>query len=139
MSHTQQEQRSIHQIAIWVDHREAIMVIFTDAHLLREEELFSGVGPRTHGGGWSQQRFESHRRATLDHFYEEIIQNLNGADEIIIYGPGQAKHELEQHINRYKGLSQHVIDLVTTDKLDDQQFIHMALKDLVSAHIQQKN
>ncbi len=139
MSHNQQEQRSVRQIAIWVDHREAIMAIFTDAHLLQEEELFSGVGPHTHGGGWSQQRFESHRRATLDHFYEEITQNLNSADEIIIYGPGQAKHELEQHINRYKGVSKHVIDLVTTDKLDDQQFIRMALKDLVSAHLQKKN
>ena len=139
MSHSQQEQHSVRQIAIWVDHREAIMAVFTDTHLQREEELFSGVGPHTHGGGWSQQRFEFHRRAILDHFYEEIIKNLNGADEIIIYGPGQAKYELEQHVNRYKGLSQHVINLITTDNLDDQQFIHMALKDLVSAHIQQKN
>lgn len=139
MSHDQQEQHPVSQIAIWVDHREAIVAVFVDAHLLREEELFSGVGPHTHGGGWSQQRFESHRHATLDHFYEEIIQNLNGADEIIIYGPGQAKHELEQHINRYKGLSRHVIDLITTDKLDDQQFIRTALKDLVSIHIKQQN
>jgi stalled ribosome rescue protein Dom34 len=107
MSHTQQEQRSVRQIAIWIDHREAIMAEFTDTHLQHEEELFSGVSPHTHGEGWSQQRFESHRRATLDHFYEEITQNLNGADEIIIYGSGQAKYELEQHINRYKGLSQH--------------------------------
>ena len=137
MPHNQQEQRSVRQIAIWVDHREAIVATFTDAHLQREGELFSGVSPHTHGGGWSQQRFESHRRATLDHFYDEIIQTLNGADDIIIYGPGQAKYELEQRINRHKGLSQHVINLFTTDKLDDQQFIRMALKDLVSAHIQQ--
>ena len=139
MSHSQQEQHSVRQIAIWIDHREAIMAVFADAHLLREEELFSGVGPHTHGGGWSQQRFEFHRRAILDHFYEEITQNLNNADEIIIYGPGQAKYELEQHINRHKSLTQHVIKLVTTDKLDDQQFVRMALKDLVFAHIQQNN
>lgn len=138
MSDAQQEQRSIRQIAIWIDHREAIMAIFTDAHLLREEELFSGVGPHTHGGGWSQQRFESHRHALLDHYYEEIIQNLNGADEIILYGPGQAKYELQSHINRNKGLSQRLVDVVTTDKLSDHQFISIALHDLVSARASQE-
>lgn len=29
MSYTQQEQRSVRQIAIWIDHREAIMAIFS--------------------------------------------------------------------------------------------------------------
>ena len=134
MTHAKQELRPIHQIAVWIDHREAIMAIFTDAHLLREEELFSEAGPHTHGGGWSQQRFEAHRHAILDHFYEEIIQNLAGADEIIIYGPGQAKHELHQHISRNKTISLRVIDLVTTDKLSDEQFIRKALNDLVPAH-----
>jgi len=139
MSHTPKEQHPVRQIAIWIDHREAIMAKFTNAHLLREEELFSDVGPHTHGGGWSQQRFESHRHAVLDHFYEEIIQNLTDADNIIIYGPGQAKHELHQHLNRYKGLSQRVIDLVTTDKLSEHEFIQTAIKDLVSAHMQEQN
>jgi hypothetical protein len=33
--------RALRQIAIWIDHREAILAIFNDAHLLREEEIFS--------------------------------------------------------------------------------------------------
>ncbi len=139
MSYIQQEQQPVHQIAIWIDHREAILAFFNDVHLLREEEIFSEAGPRTHGGGWSQKRIEAHRHTVLDHFYEEIIQNLSRADEIIIYGPGQAKYELSQHINHNKALSQRIIDLVTTDKLSDQQFIKIAIKDLTSAHIQQKN
>ena len=139
MSNTQQEGQPIRQIAIWIDHREAILAIFNDVHLLREEEIFSEAGPHAHGGGWSQKRIEAHRHTVLGHFYEEIVQSLSGADEIIIYGPGQAKYELYQHINRHKILDQRVIDLVTTDKLNDQQFIRMAIKDLASAHIQQKN
>jgi stalled ribosome rescue protein Dom34 len=137
MSRTHYDQHSLRQIAIWIDHREAILVIFQDAHLLREEEIFSEVGPHTHGGGWSQKRIEAHRHAVLDHFYEEIVQNLIGADEIIIYGPGQAKHELHQHINRNKALSQHMVDLVTTDKLSEHQFIRMAIEDFASAHASQ--
>ena len=45
MSHIQEEQRPVRQIAIWIDHREAILANFTDAHLLREEEILSEVGP----------------------------------------------------------------------------------------------
>lgn len=137
MSYIKEEQHQVHQIAIWIDHREAILASFKDAHLMNEEELFSGVAPHTHGGGWSQQRIESHRHAVLDHFYEEVIQNLTGADEIIIYGPGQAKYELNQHIKNNKALNQRVIDLVTTDKLSDQEFIRTAVKDLVTAHLPQ--
>jgi stalled ribosome rescue protein Dom34 len=139
MSHMNNDQHSLRQIAVWIDHREAILTTFKDAHLLREKEIFSEAGPHTHGGGWSQKRIEAHRHTILDLYYEEITQNLTGADEIIIYGPGQAKHELLQHINRNKALSQRVIDLVTTDKLSEQELIRMAIKDIISAHVTQKN
>jgi stalled ribosome rescue protein Dom34 len=134
MSRILQDQHPVRQIAVWIDHHEAILAIFNDAHLLREDEIFSEVGPHTHGGGWSQKRIEAHRHAVLDHFYDEIVQNLISADEIVIYGPGQAKHELHQHINRNRALSQHVIGLVTTDKLSEHQFIRLAIIDLTSAH-----
>ena len=134
MSKARQLKQALRQIAVWIDHREAILVFFTDAHLLREEEIFSEVGPHTRGGGWSQKRIEAHRHTLLDHFYAEIVENLAGADEIIIYGPGQAKYELHQHINSNKALSQHVVDLVTTDKLSEHELIHMAVNDLISAH-----
>lgn len=134
MHTTDNNHRPLRQIAVWVDHREAILAIFEDAHLLHEAELFSEVGPHTHGGGWSQKRIEAHRHAVLDHYYEEIIRELNGADQVILYGPGQAKHELENHINRTKSLSGHILDIVTTDKLGDTQLAHRAIKDFTLAY-----
>jgi stalled ribosome rescue protein Dom34 len=132
MSNTHQEQKTLRQVAVWIDHREAIVINFKNAHLLREEEIFSEAGPHTHGGGWSQKKIESHRHAILDHFYEQVVRDLAGADEIVIYGPGQAKHELHQHILRSKALEKRVTRLITTDKLGDQQFIRMALKEFTS-------
>lgn len=124
------------QIAVWVDHREAILAIFQDAHLLREEDLFSEAGPRTHGGGWSQKRIEAHRHAVLDHFYEEVVGEMLGADQVILYGPGQAKYELEQHVNRIKSLHGHILKVVTTDKLGDTQLARQALQDFNPARNQ---
>lgn len=125
-------QHPTRQIAVWVDHREAILAIFTDAHLLHEDELFSDAGPHIHDGGWSQQRLDAHRHAVLDHFYEEIVQYLTSADQINIYGPGQAKHELHQHISRHKNLDMRVLKLETTDKISDEEFIRMAHRDFVA-------
>ena len=139
MSRINNEHRSLRQIAIWIDHREAILAIFKDAHLMREQEIFSEAGPHTHGGGWSQKRIEAHRHTVLELYYDEIAQSLIGADEIIIYDPGQAKHELYQRITRNKALKQRVLDLVTTDKFSEQEFIRMAVNDFVSAHITQNN
>ena len=131
---THHEKHAKRQIAIWIDHREAILAIFKDAHLLKEEEIFSEAGPHTHGGGWSQKRIDAHRHAILDHFYDEIVQEIKGADEILIYGPAQAKHELQQHINHNKALQQRVLDLITTDKLSEHDFVRRAVKDFVSTH-----
>lgn len=134
MSKTVHIHHPLHQVAVWIDHREAILVIFEDAHLLRDEEIFSEAGPHTQGGGWSQKRIQAHRHALLDHFYEEVIHELAGADEIILYGPGQAKYGLHQHIARNKALSQRVIDLVTTSKVSENQLVRLAVYDLISAH-----
>jgi peptide subunit release factor 1 (eRF1) len=139
MNHNDHEAKPIRQIAVWIDHREAILAIFTDAHLIQEEELFSEAGPHTHGGGWSQQRFDAHRHEMLSHFYKEIAQNLLNADQIILYGPGEAKHELSQYMSRHNNLSERVLDLVTTDKMTDEQFVRIALNDFVTAYARQNN
>lgn len=133
MSTNHYKDHPVRQIAVWIDHQEAFVAIFTNAHLLREEELFSGAGPHIHDAGWSQKHLEAHRHSVLEHFYKEVIQEMKDADSIIIYGPGQAKNELHQHINHQnKELSQRIAKLVTTDKLSEYQFIHLALNDLVA-------
>ena len=134
MSHTNIETESLHQTAVWIDHNEALVAILTDAHLMHEKEILSKAGPHTHGGGWSQKRIQAHRHALLDQFYEQVAQNLTGADEIMIYGPGQAKHELYQHLNRHKDLTQRILRLVTTDKLSEREFIRLAIEQFTAAH-----
>jgi peptide subunit release factor 1 (eRF1) len=114
------------QIAIWVDHQEAYLAKFKDEQLVREEEIDSEVGPRTHGGGWSQHRIEAHRHEQLKHYYDEIVEHLGPVDEILILGPGQAKHELRSRIEHHKGLRGKVVDLKTTDKISEEQFIREA-------------
>ena len=111
------------RVAIWIDHREAILITFNGEQVADEEELFSEVGPHTHGGGWSQHRIDAHRHEVLKHYYEDVIQHLGPVDEILILGPGQAKHELHQSVDHHKGLRGKVIAVRSASRLSEQEVI----------------
>jgi peptide subunit release factor 1 (eRF1) len=111
------------RVAIWIDHREAILITLRGEQVTGEEELFSEVGPHTHGGGWSQHRIEAHRHEVLKHYYEEVIQHLGPVDEILILGPGQAKHELNQNIEQHRGLKGKVMAVRSAARLAEQEVI----------------
>ena len=111
------------RVAIWIDHREAILIAFRGEAVIGEEELFSEAGPRTHGGGWAQHRIETHRHEILKHYYDDVIQHLGPVDEILILGPGQAKHELHHSIDHHKGLRGKVVAVNSASRLTEQEVI----------------
>jgi peptide subunit release factor 1 (eRF1) len=114
------------RVAIWIDQREAILITLEGERVAGEEELFSEVGPHTHGGGWSQRRIEAHRHEQLKHYYEEVVQHLGPVDEILILGPGQAKHELHQSIEHHKGLKGKVVAVHGTPRLTEHELMDEA-------------
>ena len=111
------------RVAIWIDHREAILITLKGARVTDEEEIFSEAGPHTHGGGWSQHRIEAHRHEVLKHYYEEVIGHLGPVDEILILGPGQAKHELHHSVDHHKGLRGKVVAVRTAPSLTEQEIV----------------
>ena len=111
------------RVAVWIDHREAILIAFRGETVIGEEELFSEAGPRTHGGGWAQRRIEAHHHEMLKHYYEEVIEHLRPVDEILILGPGQAKHELRQRIEHHKGLRGKVMAVRSISRLAEQEVV----------------
>jgi peptide subunit release factor 1 (eRF1) len=119
-------QHVIRRVAIWVDHRIAILVTFTGDQLDKEDTLYSRVDPHTHGGGWSQHHIEAHRHAVLQHYYEEIVHHLGPVDEVLLLGPGQGKHELIQRIEHHKGLKGKVVAVQNADKMTEAELITKA-------------
>ena len=115
------------RVAIWVDHRTAILAAFSGDHLDQEKELYSSASPHTHGGGWSQHHFEAHRHTILQHYYDEIVHHLGPVDEILILGPGQGKHELAQRIDRHKGLKGKIVAIQNADKLTTEELVAEAI------------
>jgi hypothetical protein len=114
------------EIGLWIDHRKAIIVIVTE----QREELkkitsdmekhvrFAG-GTASEDGSTEDVRdrqFGNH----LNRYYDEVIAVIRGADSIQIFGPGEAKGELEKRLER-EGLKAHIIAIETVDKMTDRQ------------------
>ena len=56
----------------------------------------------------------------LNSYYDEVIAVIRDADSIQIFGPGEAKGELEKRIE-HEGLKAHILAVETVDKMTDRQ------------------
>ena len=120
------------EIGLWIDHREAILVILTDG---REDiqKIESGTGRRVRYQGASttkspyatqyqqgDNQLDNKFNEQLHKFYDEVIANIRDADSIQIFGPGEAKGELKKRME-HEGIKASNIAIETTDKMTDRQ------------------
>jgi len=56
----------------------------------------------------------------LNAYYDQVISIIRDADFIQIFGPGEAKGELEKRLE-HKGLKANVLAVETADKMTDRQ------------------
>ena len=120
------------EIGLWIDHREAVIVILTDGeeeikHLTSNNEKhirYSGSSHSKTPEGLKEVTSEDQRDRKfgndLNKFYDEIIASIRDADSIEIFGPGEAKGELEKRIEQ-EGLKARILAIETMDKMTDHQ------------------
>jgi hypothetical protein len=114
------------QIGLWIDHRKAIIVIITeDGEEIKK--IASNMEKHirfTNGNGSEQGSSEDVRDRQfgnhLNSYYDEVIAEIRDAESIQIFGPGEAKGELEKRLE-HEGLKQHIVTIETVDKMSDRQ------------------
>ncbi len=118
---------------IWIDHKEAILVLLTDAGqalqkiTLAEEKATTSDGkgrPKkyTPNDFVAEDKLERKADAALKIYYDKVLASVQGATSMLIMGPAQAKLELQKRIQakKIKGLT---VELETADKITDRQLI----------------
>ena len=120
------------EIGLWLDHREAVIVILTEG---REEikHITSSSGKHIRYSGSSHSRTpEGLKEVTsedqrdrkfaniLNKYYDDVIAAIRDAETIQIFGPGEAKGELEKRIV-HEGLKAHILVIEAMDKMTDGQ------------------
>ena len=119
-------------VGLWIDHRKAVIVVVTD----KGEEtklIISRVEkqPGRPGGIRSTTPYESQQvpaddsrqkkfTGNLNIYYEAVIACIRDAESILIFGPGEAKGELQKRIEKNK-LSGRIVGIETVDKMTDRQ------------------
>ena len=117
---------------VWIDHKQAIVVLVTDAGQ-KIKKITSDIEKpgRSTGASQSKHRYtkndyvaeDSLERKDVSHrnkYFDEVFACLRGADAILILGPGEAKGEFSKHIKakKLRGLT---VELKTSDKMTDRQ------------------
>jgi stalled ribosome rescue protein Dom34 len=111
-------------VGLWIDHRETIIVSVTDkgeeTSVIRSDMekhvRYSGAAQEDSAEDQRDARFTGH----LNKYYDHVISCIRDAESILILGPGEAKGELEQRLER-KGLGGRVVAIETDDKMTNRQ------------------
>ena len=113
------------EIGLWIDHRQAVIVVVTDAgeetqHIISNMEKHVRFSSGSSEDGSQEdvrdRKFGNH----LDSYYDEVIAVIRDADAIQIFGPGEAKGELEKRLES-EGLKGRIVAIETMDKMTDRQ------------------
>lgn len=121
-------------IGMWIDHKRAVVVILTEKGMTMEH-IESEVGGRIHyrgptrpktpysaqyqkGDDQLDRQFIGH----LNKFYATVISRIRDADSLLIFGPGEAKSELEKRLD-HERVRVKIANVETADKMTDRQIV----------------
>jgi hypothetical protein len=120
------------EMGMWIDHRKTVMVtIQGEVELTREirsnmekhvrfsDATRSNARKNSQGSTAEDMRDRQHS-GLLGRYYEGIISFIRNADSIWIFGPGEAKVELESKL-KSAGLGERIVGIETVDKMTNYQ------------------
>src|SRR5208282_5392517 len=120
------------KVGLWINHRKANIVIVTDSG----EEMGLIVSkvekqPRRSGDSPLKGPYEplqvpaqdSLQRTLTEHlnvYYDAVIASIHDAEAILIFGPGEARGELKERLEK-KGLGGRIVGVEAADKMTERQ------------------
>lgn len=126
------------QTGIWLDFREAFLVAFDERNMGEPEfkRLKShiewgvakgGVRSKTpYGpqGGINERSFTDRRHHAEKVYFESIIREINpNTDELVIFGPAEAKYGLQNAIETIKHYHPKIVGVFAAEPMSQNQFM----------------
>jgi stalled ribosome rescue protein Dom34 len=110
---------------VWIDHAEAHVM-----HFSREDVEKKLVHGKPHRHLHHKKNAQSSGHEPEDQaYYHKVAEALQGAEEILVVGPANAKTELVKHLNAHDpALGKKVVAVETVDHPSDGQLLAYARK-----------
>jgi hypothetical protein len=120
--------------AIWIDHQKAIMLCTDAGGNLKEEDMISPLRAGRKFAGEETNKInssghivsnESHRQHKEENdfhrFLKIIVSKLNHPEGLLIMGPGDARHELQNAVESEKSLKGLMLENRPADKMNENE------------------
>ena len=111
------------EVGLWIDHRKAVVVTFED-RTEKIQEITSDVESHMQSSNNRDSAGEDvrdrHFGDHLESYYDRVISFIQNAESIWIFGPGEAKVELENRL-KVKNLGARIVGIATVDKMTYSQ------------------
>jgi len=120
------------KVGVWIDHRKAVVVVVTGEGeeigliISKVEEQLRRSGDSPLKGSFEAQRVPADDRRQraltqyLNIYYDAVITCIREADSILIFGPGEAKNELEKRLEK-SNLGGRIAGIETADSMTDKE------------------
>ncbi len=120
-------------VGLWIDHKNAVIVSL-DEHGETVRKLESGAKHVVYRGAprpktaYSAQynqgddQLDKQYLLHLNKYYEQVITHLRGAAAILIFGPGEAKVELKNRLDRRKA-DHRQVRIEPADRMTERQIV----------------
>lgn len=120
------------EVGLWIDHTKAIIVTLV-GEKDETRQVRSNIGKYVHfsGGSYANPLYgtcdisgkgkqDRAFRSFLSAYYDGVISLIQHANAIWIFGPGEAKGELEKHL-RHHQLNAHIEGVENMGRMTDRQ------------------
>jgi hypothetical protein len=122
------------QIGIWLDLREASIIELKAEEVsvikmpsnIEDFNPKGGARPKNPWGStdnMSEKKFFARKQKQKKDYYQRIIEAVQGANEIFIFGPAEAKDELLKVIKESKNFNAHLKGIERSDSMTENQKI----------------
>jgi len=113
------------EVGLWIDYRKAVIVTIMlpqdgigrfQANLEKQVRFSEDLSGDSRAKGLRDNKYSNY----LSSYYDDVMECIRDAEFIQIFGPGDAKLELEKRLKR-EALSGSIITIETIDKMTDRQ------------------
>ena len=105
---------------IWLDGQHAAIISSNES----DEYVISArvKSPDSQSGG-SEHAINNGKKTEHSKYFKDVSQHLQGFDEILIFGPGQAQEQLQNHLKSEVTFNDKQVSIDSADQLTDPQMI----------------
>ena len=129
------------RIAVWVDHAKA-HIVEIQGEEISEKTIESNVERQQHAtggtripgknfmktGGSSEQHTKAVRNEHLHRYYKDLVVAVDGAFQLVILGPAEAKKEFATFVEKSPKLAARLTGVETAEAMTDRQLVAWAKK-----------